>query len=100
MLNISELGTKIRSLRKQRGLTAAALAGQAGLSRTTLYHLEQGRGNIEMSRFLSLCRALEVELDLQPARAIEAIVANAGGRELTALQRRLDERSRGGVQTP
>ncbi len=94
MLNIGELGSKIRSLRQQRGLTAAQLAEQAGLSRTTLYHLEQGRGNIEMSRFLSLCRALGVELDLQPARAMEAIAADVGGREPTALQRRLGERSR------
>lgn len=41
-MRLREIGTRIRSERRKRGLTQARLAEQAGLSRATLNGLEQG----------------------------------------------------------
>lgn len=41
-MRLQEIGSAIRSARARRGLTQAALAAHAGLSRTTLNQLENG----------------------------------------------------------
>ena len=41
-MRLQEIGSAIRAARAVRGLTQAALADQAGLSRTTLNQLENG----------------------------------------------------------
>jgi len=41
-LNLVELGKKIKTLRKERGITQQELAKKVGISRTTLSHIENG----------------------------------------------------------
>jgi len=41
-MNLLELGSEIKKLRKERGLTQAELATSVGISRTTLSKLENG----------------------------------------------------------
>jgi transcriptional regulator with XRE-family HTH domain len=41
-MNLLELGAKIKQLRKERKITQADLAKQAGISRATLSKLENG----------------------------------------------------------
>jgi transcriptional regulator with XRE-family HTH domain len=87
MLSIAELGARVRRLRKEQGLSGTALAEKAGMSRNTLSSFERGQGNLEMSRFLALARALKVGVELLPERALDAVSADLAGRSLTAVQR-------------
>lgn len=54
---LSRLGERVRSLRKQRAMTQAALADRAGLSARTLRSLEHGE-DVQLSTLLRVLRAL------------------------------------------
>lgn len=55
---LSRLGQRIRSLRKQRGLSQEALAFEAGLDRTYVSSVEQGERNIAVLNLGKLAGAL------------------------------------------
>ena len=55
---LGALGARIRSMRKQRGLTMARAASAAGLSERFLSDVEAGRGNISVVKLEGLARAL------------------------------------------
>ncbi|KAF1048810.1 MAG: hypothetical protein GAK35_00076 [Herbaspirillum frisingense] len=91
MASLQDIGARIRTARKARGLTAIELAGLAGMHRNTLLALETGKGNIELGKLLSLCGELGLELLLVPAqaagmRAAES-AAQAGGSQTELAQR-------------
>src|SRR5208337_3266710 len=54
------LGTRIRSLRSQRGMTRKMLAAQSGVSERFLAELETGSGNASVLLLRHLARALDV----------------------------------------
>jgi transcriptional regulator with XRE-family HTH domain len=53
---------KLKKLRKSRGLTQAALAQKAGISREYLARLEMGRHDPHLSRLRKLAKALRVKV--------------------------------------
>lgn len=57
---LAALARKVRSLRRDRGLSRAALAESAALSARFLAEVEAGRGNISVRRLAALARALDV----------------------------------------
>ena len=60
-----QLGARIRQARKSRGLTQAALARQAGITRETLNQLETGGGkDLGMAKVLRLLRLLDLDVTL------------------------------------
>ncbi len=62
-----ELGQTIRSARKARGLTQAALASSAGLSRVTLNLLESGLvRDLGIRKVLAVLDALDLALAVEP----------------------------------
>jgi transcriptional regulator with XRE-family HTH domain len=63
---LSELGTRLASLRLERNITQAGLARSAGISKRTLERLESGQVAVQLSAFLRVCRALDIleRLDL------------------------------------
>ncbi len=63
----ASLGTAIRHYRKQAGLSQAELAEQAGLHRSYLSALEQGKETEQMRRILRLLRHLGVRMTLEQA---------------------------------
>ena len=79
MTNLQDIGQRIRTARKARGMTAAALAALAGMHRNTLLALETGRGNIELVKLLALCEELELDLLLLPRQAAPLRAAEAQG---------------------
>ena len=55
---LQELGARMAALRLARNLTQAALAEEAGVSRSTVERLESGAVALQLSGFLRVCRAL------------------------------------------
>lgn len=70
--SLPRIGTAVKALRRRRGLTQAALAAKAGVSRQWLVGLEAGpAAGTELGRVLQVLDALDASLwvrdDLGPA---------------------------------
>lgn len=63
----ASLGTAIRHYRQEAGLTQAELAERAGLNRTYLSDLEQGKQTEQVKRILRVFRQLGVRMTLGKA---------------------------------
>lgn len=61
---LQALGENIRLARKRRKLTTIQVAERAGISRSTLYHLEKGDANTSLGSLLQILVALRLENDL------------------------------------
>jgi transcriptional regulator with XRE-family HTH domain len=61
MTLLERMATRIRKLREARGMTQAALAARAGLSREYLARLETARQDPRLSVVVKLARALRVK---------------------------------------
>jgi HTH-type transcriptional regulator/antitoxin HipB len=61
------LGAAIRHYRHEAGLTQKELARRAGLHRTYLSDLEQGKETEQLRRILRVLRQLGVRMTLEPA---------------------------------
>ncbi|WP_143515661.1 helix-turn-helix domain-containing protein [Pseudooceanicola marinus] len=55
------LKIRIRELRKERGLTLAALAGMVGISTPHLSDIERGKKNLNNHLIMRVAEALDVE---------------------------------------
>ncbi len=64
-MNLSELGTKIKTLRKEQKMTQEALASLAGISRVTLGKIEKGHfGGVSVKTTDVIVNALGYEIEL------------------------------------
>ncbi len=63
----ASLGAAIRHYRQQAGLSQAELAERAGLHRSYLSALEQGRETEQVKRILRLLKQLGVRMTLEEA---------------------------------
>ena len=61
---LEQLGERLRLARKRRKLTTVQVAERAGISRSTLYHLEMGEANSSIGTLLQVLMALRLEDDL------------------------------------
>ena len=57
---LTELGARLAGIRVERGLTQAALAEQAGVSKRTVERLESGEVGTHLSGFVRVCRVLQL----------------------------------------
>lgn len=65
---LTEIGQKIRTARKLRGLSQAELAKSLGMSRTTIGQIESGTvQEIGVRKLMRLLDALGLELRVRPA---------------------------------
>jgi transcriptional regulator with XRE-family HTH domain len=70
MLNLASIGEHIAERRKSQGLSQKTLALHAGIGRTTLDALENGRsGELGFTKITKLLAALGLELSIQEGRA-------------------------------
>lgn len=65
-MNLSEIGIKIKALRKEQKMTQEALASLAGISRVTLGKIEKGHfGSVSVKTVDIIVHALGYEIDLK-----------------------------------
>lgn len=67
LYSAASIGPAIRHYRKQAGLTQAQLAEMAGINRTYLSELEQGKESEQLRRILRLLKLLGVRATLRKA---------------------------------
>ena len=60
---LREFGDRLRTARRQAGLSQEALAHQAGLHRTYIGSVERGERNIALLNILTLATVLDVDAD-------------------------------------
>ena len=58
---LREFGTRVRELRRGRGLSQEGLAEQVGLHRTYIGSVERGERNISLVNILMLAATLDVD---------------------------------------
>lgn len=65
-MNLSDLGKKVKELRKDKGLTQQILANETGISRATLSKLENGYiANVSIVTLDNILSILGYELELK-----------------------------------
>lgn len=90
---LTELGRRLTQQRIRQGLTQAALAEQAGVSKRTLEHLEAGDG-IQLSSFLRILRQLNL-LD-----RLDQLIPDEGPSPLDAVRSQRKRRKRASSPRP
>ena len=66
MKNVRALGSRVRQLRTEAGLSQQQLAARAYVSRKWLGDFESGKSTVEANKVLDVLQALGYELELQP----------------------------------
>ena len=75
-LDYTQIGTRIRQIRKTKGWSQEELAKKCGISMNHIGHIERGTRKMSLDTFTSLCRELEIDADVllwgmvQPSDAI------------------------------
>lgn len=64
MLDSKSLGRRLRALRTSRGLSQRELAQRAGIARSSVIDLEQGKQTLELRTLIAALNALRHDLDL------------------------------------
>lgn len=77
MRTVTHLGTRIRTLRRQSGMTQAALARRMGISASYMNLLEHDRRPVTAELLLSLSQCLDVDLRVLAAGADAQLLADA-----------------------
>jgi len=77
---LSDLGERLRLARKRRRLSNAAVAGRAGISRTTLYKVEAGDAGATLGSYVRVLVVLGLDGDLNQLAADDRL-----GRKLQDL---------------
>ena len=78
---LEQVGENIKLARKRRKLTTIQVAERAGIDRTTLYHIEKGRGSVSMAAYLNTLRVLGLQDDFLKLAADDIL-----GRKLQDLK--------------
>ena len=68
----AQLSDHLRSLRKSKGLTQAALGALVGLDQTRIAKIEHDPSVVSMGQLMRLLAALQVRVLLQPQQSREA----------------------------
>jgi len=55
-------GKKVRSMRKEKGLSQEAFAALAGIDRSYMGHIERGEKNITLTKIYQISNALKVDI--------------------------------------
>ncbi|MDP1720098.1 MAG: helix-turn-helix transcriptional regulator [Candidatus Nanopelagicaceae bacterium] len=70
----TELGNRVRAVRKQRKMTQQELADRSNVSRSAIKYLEAGHGS-SLATFLNVVRALELDENLDQIFAVVSTIS-------------------------
>jgi len=76
-----QLGQNIKLARKRRKLTTSQVAERAGIDRTTLYYIEQGKESVAIGSYFNVLRVLSLHEDFLKIAADDEL-----GRKLQDLE--------------
>jgi transcriptional regulator with XRE-family HTH domain len=76
-----QLGQNIKLARKRRKLTTTQVAERAGIDRTTLYYIEQGKESVAIGSYFNVLRVLNLHEDFLKIAADDEL-----GRKLQDLE--------------
>lgn len=62
-MDMKEIGLRIKTIRKEKHITAEKLAELVGVSVQTISNIENGRKGVSLQVFLKICKALEISSD-------------------------------------
>jgi transcriptional regulator with XRE-family HTH domain len=82
-----KVATDLAAARKLLGLSQAAVAKRAGLTQAAVSRMEAGSLNPQLSTFLDLARALELDVRLVPRQATPALDALLSAQEQSTKPR-------------
>lgn len=71
MNNIEKIGWTLRRMRQNRKMSQQIIADLAGLDRTYISNIENGRANFSMDAFLRITKALDASPSSLLKRALE-----------------------------
>ena len=66
---LTALGERIRLARKRRRLSMMAVAGRAGISRTSLYKVERGDASITLGMYVRVLATMGLDSDINAIAA-------------------------------
>lgn len=72
---LEDIGNKLRAARTRKGLSQRELAAKTGLLQAQISKIENGASDLRLSSLIALSRALDLELELIPRRALPAVEA-------------------------
>lgn len=72
MKTVQDVATAVRLARKDRGLTQAQVAEQAGVGRDWVVRLEQGNPRLELAKVLDVLHVLGLEVTFSEVPETEA----------------------------
>ena len=72
---LEEMGNKLKAARTRKGLSQRELAAKTGLLQAQISKIENGASDLRLSSLIALSRALDLELELIPRRALPAVEA-------------------------
>lgn len=93
ILSRQAVGSRLRSLRKDRGLTLKQLSRASGIPVSTLSKMELGQATIGYDKIMSISIALEIDMSLvlRPDSEAESCPPEFSGRILHADTRKYEE---------
>ena len=75
-MNYRDMGMRIRTIRRQRGLTQEELAEQVGISASFLGHLERGTRVAGLETLVTLCNTLDVNPDYLLSASLDSLTGH------------------------
>lgn len=72
---LEDIGNKLKAARTRKGLSQRELAAKTGLLQAQISKIENGGSDLRLSSLIALSRALDLELELIPRKALPAVEA-------------------------
>lgn len=72
---LEDIGNKLKAARTRKGLSQRELAAKTGMLQAQISKIENGASDLRLSSLIALSRALDLELELIPRRALPAVEA-------------------------
>ena len=79
MQNIKDMGAIVRFHRKKSGLSQRGLADMAGVGKTAVFDLEQGKVTVRMDTVVKICHILNIQLTLDSPLIEQWKAQHSGG---------------------